>query len=174
MSTTQWILNCTLLGWVLMRNVGTRPVSLSTFLAPIAVVAVAAAFFLRHVPTAGHDVTLEVVGLLAGLLLGVFSSALTTIRVEAGDHTITAGVAFAALWVAVIGGRIAFAEWANGAGASTIGEFSMRHQITGADAWTVAFVLMALAMVAGRLLSTAVALRLRASQRSSAPVASVA
>ena len=49
-----------------------------------------------------------------------------------------------------------FAQWATHSGARTIGEFSMRHQITGADAWTAAFVLMALTMVAVRLVVTAV------------------
>ena len=61
-----------------------------------------------------------------------------------------------ALWIAVIGGRILFAEWATGAGSRTVGQFSRDHLITGADAWTAAFVLMALAMVVGRLLTTAV------------------
>lgn len=160
MSTTQWILNCTLLGWVLMRNLGTRPVTKSTYLTPLAVVAVAAAVFLRHLPTAGHDLTLEVLGLAAGVAFGVLATALTRVRVSARGVAIRAGVAFATLWVVVIGGRIAFAEWANGPGGRTIGEFSMRHQITGADAWTAAFVLMALAMVAARLASTAAWVRL--------------
>jgi hypothetical protein len=161
MSTTQWILNCTLLGWVLLRNLGTHPVTRSTYLTPLAVVAVAAAVFLRHLPTAGHDVTLEIVGLAAGVGFGVLSTALTRIRTTASGAVIRAGLGFAALWVVVIGGRIAFAEWANGPGGRTIGAFSLRHQITGADALTAAFVLMALAMVAARLLCTATWIRVR-------------
>ena len=161
MSTTQWILNCTLLGWVLLRNLGSHPVTRSTYLTPLAVVAVAAAMFLRHLPTAGHDLTLELVGLAAGVGFGVLSTALTRIRGTSTGAAIHAGAAFALLWVVVIGGRIAFAEWANGPGGRTIGEFSIRHQITGADAWTAAFVLMALAMVAARLVSTAAWIRIR-------------
>ena len=156
MSTTQWILNMTLLGWVLARNLGTRPVNRGTFLVPLAVVAVAAAVFLRHVPTLGHDGELELIGVAAGLALGVVSALLTRVHVRAGTLVVTAGAAFAALWVLVIGGRVAFAEWATHSGARTIGTFSVQHQITGADAWTAAFVLMALAMVAGRLLVTGV------------------
>jgi hypothetical protein len=171
MSTTQWILNCTLLGWVLMRNLGTHPVTKSTYLAPLAVVAVAAAVFLRHLPTVGHDVTLEMVGAAAGVAFGVLSTVLTRIHITTAGVMIRAGVAFATLWVVVIGGRIAFAEWANGPGGRTIGEFSMRHQITGADAWTAAFVLMALAMVAGRLASTALWIKMRRPEHeTSAPV----
>ena len=172
MSTLQWTLNCTLLGWVLLRNLGTHPVSRSTYLTPLAVVAVAAAIFLGDLPTAGHDVTLEVIGLVAGIAFGVLATALTRVRVASTGVAIRAGVAFAALWVVVIGGRIAFAEWANGPGGRTIGEFSIRHQITGADAWTAAFVLMALAMVAGRLASTALWVRhRRAGSATTSPVA---
>ena len=175
MSTTQWILNCTLLGWVLMRNLGAHPVTRSTYLTPLAVVAVAAAVFLRDLPTAGHDLTLELVGLAAGAAFGVLATALTRIRTTTTGAVVRAGVAFATLWVVVIGGRIAFAEWANGPGGHTIGEFSMRHQITGADAWTAAFVLMALAMVAARLASTAAWIRFRTPRTTSAlPIASQA
>jgi hypothetical protein len=156
MSTTQWILNCTLLGWVLVRNVGTRPLGRSAFTVPLIVVAVAAGIFLRDVPTAGNDVALDVLFAVAGLVLGLGATAVTRVRPVDGRVVVTAGAAFAALWIAVIGGRIAFAEWATGAGSRTVGQFSRDHLITGADAWTAAFVLMALAMVLGRLVSTAV------------------
>ena len=156
MSATQWTLNCSLLVWVLMRNLGTKPVSRATYAAPLLVVGLAAAIFLRHVPTTGHDAQLELVGTGAGAALGVLATALTHIRRSTSTQvTITAGTAFAALWVLVIGGRVAFAEWATHTGSRTIGEFSMRHQITGADAWTATFVLMALAMFLARVASTA-------------------
>jgi hypothetical protein len=155
MSTAQWILNCTLLGWVLTRNLGTKPLTRGTFLVPAAVVAAGAWTFLRDVPTQGNDVRLELLGTGAGAVLGLVAAALTRVRSSAGRVTVTAGAWFAALWVVVIGGRVAFAEWATHSGARTVGVFSMRHQITGADAWTVAFVLMALAMVLTRYLATA-------------------
>ena len=59
----------------------------------------------------------------------------------------------------MIGGRIAFAEWANGAGARTVGMFSRDHAITGADAWTAAFVVMALGTVLARTIALAVRTR---------------
>ena len=172
MSTTQWILNCTLLGWVLLRNLGTHPVTRGTYLTPLAVVAVVAAVFLRHLPTAGNDVPLELGGLASGIGLGVLSTALTRIHQTRTGAVIRAGMAFAALWVVVIGGRIAFAEWANGPGGRiafaelathawgpAVARFSMAHQITGADAWRAAFVLMALVMVLTRVVATAFAAR---------------
>lgn len=155
MSGIQWTLNITLLCWVLLRNFGTRPVTRSTYLMPLAVVAVAAGIFLRDIPTAGHDVQLELAGAASGAVLGLIATAFTRMKMADGKLVARAGAAFAALWVTVIGGRIAFAEWAIHAGARTVGEFSMQHQITGAGAWTAAFVLMALAMVATRVATTA-------------------
>ena len=155
MSTTQWTLNIALLAWVLLRNLGTRPLDRSTFTVPLLVVGVAAGVFLRDVPTDGNDVALDVLFAALGLGLGAVATALTRLHAAGGRVVVTAGAAFAALWIAVIGGRIAFAEWATGPGARAIGLFSRDHLITGADAWTAAFVLMALAMVLGRLLTTA-------------------
>ena len=155
MNAIQWTLNCTLLGWVLLRNVGTRPLDRAALTVPLLVVGIVAGVFLRDIPTAGNDVGLDVLFTAAGLLLGLAATALTRVRPVDGRLVVTAGAAFATLWIVVIGGRIAFAEWANGAGSQVIGRFSRDHLITGADAWTAAFVLMALAMVLGRVLTTA-------------------
>ncbi len=155
MSTAQWILNGVLLAWVLLRNLGERRLTARSYIVPLLVVGVAAVALLRAVPTGGHDTTLELVGVTVGVLLGAAATALTRMTHRDGVITVTAGAAFAALWVAVIGGRMVFAQWATHSGARTVGEFSMHQQITGADAWTAAFVLMALAMVLSRLGTTA-------------------
>ena len=155
MSTAQWILNLALLGWVLTRNLGTHRVTRATFLVPLAVVVTAGAWFLSDLPTAGHDLELDLIGIVAGLLLGTLAALLTRMHRRRGHLVVTAGTAFAAVWIATIGGRMLFAQWATHSGARTIGEFSMRHQITGADAWTAAFVLMALTMVVVRIVVTA-------------------
>lgn len=172
MSTAQWLLNLALLAFVLGRNLGVRPVTAGTFLLPAAVVAAAATWFLRDLPTAGNDVGLEGVGAAAGLALGVVSALLTRLRARQGRLVVSAGAAFAALWVLVVGGRVAFAEWATHGGSRAVAEFSIRHQITGADAWTSAFVLMALAMVVARYAVTGAAV-LRG-QRSGALLTSAA
>jgi hypothetical protein len=140
---------------VLLRNLGARPVTRATFAVPLVVVAVAAVAYLRDVPTAGHDTVLELAGAGAGLAFGAVATAFTRMSVRGGRLMLRAGLGFAAVWVVAIGGRVVFAEWATHDGARTVGEFSMRHQLTGADAWTAAFVLMALAMVLTRAAATA-------------------
>lgn len=156
MSTAQWVLNLSLLGWVLTRNLGTRSVTRSTFLVPLVVLAVAGGWLLRDIPTDGHDVGLELVGLATGVVLGALAVLLTRMDRRQGHLVVSAGAAFAGVWIVTIGGRMLFAQWATHDGARAVGEFSVRHQITGADAWTAAFVLMALTMVAVRLVAIAV------------------
>ena len=160
MTTAEWILNCSLLGWVLLRNLGTRPVTRGTYLAPLAVVAVAAGVYLRDVPGAGNDRLLELAGIGAGVVFGLAAAACTRLRRDSSGRLLArVGAAFAAVWVIAIGGRIAFAELATHAWGPAVGRFSMEHAITGADAWRTCFVLMAVCMVAGRVLSTAVVVR---------------
>jgi hypothetical protein len=151
MTTAEWILNCTLLGWVLTRNLGTRPVNRGRYVLPLVLVAVFAGIYLRHIPGRGNDHQLELAGVGAGLVFGLLASAATrTGRDAAGQLVVRAGALFAAVWVVAIGGRIAFAELATHAWGPAIARFSIAHQITGADAWRTAFVLMALTMVLTR------------------------
>ncbi len=156
MTTSQWILSIGLLAWVLLRNLGERPVGRTMFMLPALIVLIAGAVFLRDVPSAGNDVALDLVGVGVGLAFGVLATAVTRFTRRDGRVLVRAGAAFAAVWIVAIGGRVAFAEWATHGGGRAIGEFSMRHEITGAGAWTAAFVLMALAMVVGRMASTGI------------------
>jgi hypothetical protein len=160
MTTAEWILNCTLLGWVLLRNLGTRPLSRSAYLVPLGVVAVAAGIYLRSVPTEGNDLVLDVAGIGAGIVFGLAAAACTRlVRDPSGRLLTRAGAAFAAVWVVAIGGRIAFAELATHSWGPAVARFSIAHQITGADAWRTAFVLMALVMVLTRVAATAITAR---------------
>ena len=163
MSTTQYLLNAGLLAFVLWANLGTRTVSRSRFVLPLLLVAVAAAVFLRDVPSAGNDIALELAGVAAGGILGLVAAALVRVHRDArGRLVMRAGAAYAALWIAVIGGRCVFAYGADHWFGRAIGEFSMTHRITGADAWTAAFVLMALAMVVVRVAATGIVTALAA------------
>jgi hypothetical protein len=160
MTAFEWTLNCTLLGWVLLRNLGTKPVNGRVLALPLVLVAVACAFYLRSISTAGNDLALEVAGAVAGIVLGLAATAVTQVWAKPdGRIVVSAGVAFAAIWIAAIGGRIVFAELATHAWGPAVGRFSMAHAITGADAWRTCFVLMAVCMVAARILSTAVLVR---------------
>ncbi|HZS13856.1 MAG TPA: hypothetical protein VFC09_04600 [Candidatus Dormibacteraeota bacterium] len=146
MNATQWILNIGILG-LMLTQVGEHAASRRRLLLPLGVVAAVAVNMLPGIPTAGNDVAFEAIGVVAGAFLGLAAAFLMRVRSrEDGRVTITAGFGYAALWTAVIGGRLAFALWASGPGSRTVGTFSMAHHITG-DAWIAFFVLMALAMI---------------------------
>jgi len=158
MSTTQYLLNAGLLAFVLWANLGTRTVNRARFTLPLLLVAVAAAVFLRNIPTAGNDLGLDAVGIATGAALGLVAAALVRVdRDAAGGLVMRAGAAYAVLWTAVIGGRVLFAYGADHWFGQAIGQFSMTHEITGADAWTAAFILMSLSMVVVRVAATGVA-----------------
>lgn len=131
MSASQYALNLGLLAYILWANLGAKLITHRRFTLPLLLVAVAGAIYLRDIPTLGHDAS--------------------------GRLMMRAGAPYPALWVAVIGGRIAFAYGATHWFSQAIARFSVAHQITGAPAWTAAFILMALTMVLTRVAVTALA-----------------
>lgn len=157
MSTTQWILSLSLLGWALLRNLGTRPVNRMTFLLPLVIVGGVGGFFLFPLPTRGNDLVLIAAGAAVGALVGIIAALATRVTTVGGHVHLRSGWLFAAAWVGLIAGRVAFATWATSSGSATVGRFSMEHQITGADAWTAAFVAMALMTVLVRTVWVALA-----------------
>ena len=115
MSISQLILNAALLAFVLLTNLGTRRVTTQRLLLPLVLVAVAGWAFLRDVPTAGGDGRLELVGALTGVALGAAAGALMRVGHDADGVLVThASAGYAVLWLAVIGGRVAFAQSATG------------------------------------------------------------
>jgi len=149
MNATQWILNIGILA-LMLSQFGEHVASRRRLVLPLAIAAVVAVDMLPGIPTAGNDVAFVAAGAAAGGFLGLAAAALMRVRSrEDGRITVTAGWGYAALWTAVIGGRMAFALWASGPGGRTVGSFSMTHHIT-PDAWVGFFVLMALAMIVVR------------------------
>jgi hypothetical protein len=149
MNATQWILNIGILV-LMLSQFGEHVASRRRLVLPLAVAIAVAVDVLPGIPSAGNDVPFAAVGALSGAFLGLAAAALMRVRSrEDGRVTVTAGWGYAALWTAVIGGRMAFALWASGPGGRTVGTFSMAHHIT-QDGWVAFFVLMALAMIVVR------------------------
>ncbi|RAN73292.1 hypothetical protein B5P43_31365 [Bacillus sp. SRB_336] len=155
MTTAQWLLNIGLLIFILGTNLGTRPVTRRRLAMPVLLAGAAGILLLSNVRTGGNDVALDFVGAGAGIALGILAALLMPLG-RRGDGTVAskAGLPYALLWLLVIGGRVAFAESATGWAATGIRDFSISNSITGADAWTAAFVIMALAMVVARVATT--------------------
>lgn len=168
MTTAQWLLNLGLLIFILGTNLGTRAVTRRRLVLPLALAALAGILLLTDAPARGNDTALAVIGAGAGTGLGILAG--TFMRVQRrtdGSVASRAGTSYAALWILVIGGRIAFAESATGWASATVRDFSISNHISGSAAWTAAFIIMALAMVAARVATTA--LRCRALPATAAP-----
>jgi len=155
MSTTEYLLNAVMLAFILITNHGCTTLTRRRNMLPLVLAGVLSVVFLLHLPTIGNDVTLEVTGGIAGVILGVLAALAVRLDLRPdGSVGATAGGAFAGLWVLTIGGRMVFAYGAEHWFPHAIATFSRAHEITGAQAWTAAFILMAVIMLATRALLT--------------------
>ena len=160
MTITDYLIAAALALMVIPQMRGTQ-LSLRNAIWPVVLVAGAAAYYLKAVPTQGHDVLLDVVCVAAGTLLGLGCALTTRINRNAGGILVAkAGVVAAVLWVIGMLSRTGFEIFATHSGAQAVADFSRTNQITGSDAWTTALVLMALAQVLSRLVTLRVRARL--------------
>ena len=157
-NATGYIINTILVLLVLRQIRGSR-LDLANLVLPVVLVAGAAAYYLRSVPTAGNDIVLDVTLGVTGAMLGFLCALATHVwRGSDGVALAKAGGIAAVLWVVGIGSRMAFAFFSTHGSGPAIARFSFAHSITGANAWIAALVIMALAEVIARLIT----LRIRA------------
>ena len=156
MSLEDYALNLVLVALV-VRQLRGKKLTPFGLLWPVAVVVWAAITYLHGVTTMGNDIIFVVSAGLLGALLGC-ACALATRVFRRPDGTLigkATGLA-AALWVAGTGARMGFALYAEHGGGNAIASFSTAHDITGAQAWTAALLLMALAEVIVRTIVLAI------------------
>lgn len=162
MTTTDYLIAAVLILLVVPQIRGTR-LSMRNLVLPVVLVAAAAAYYLKSVPTQGHDVQLDIACGIAGAVLGIGCGAATHFGRDRAGHVIAkAGFTAALLWIIGMAARTGFEYYATHGGAHAVADFSRTNQITGADAWTAALLLMALVQVLSRL----VVIRLRGRSRS--------
>jgi hypothetical protein len=137
---------------------------------PLTIAAVIPLFFLRPV-THGNGLLVELAGVLAGLLCGLVVSTLMRVyrSPKTGKPVSTAGLAYAAAWILVVGARAAFSFGAVHWFPAQIDLWCAAHQVTVA-AITDGLIFMAIAMV----LTRTAGLAARASRLPSAPLAAAA
>lgn len=157
MTTTVLLLNLGILAFVLKTGLGVHELNRRRFTLPLGIAAVVGALYLHSMPTSTGAVGLITVLAGAGVILGVVAGTLMKVRrTDEGSLVTVAGPPYAAVWIAVVGGRLLFAYGADHWFAAQIAELSRSLGIIGSAAWTTAFVIMAMAMVATRVAVTAV------------------
>ncbi|MEU6852395.1 hypothetical protein ABZ901_21045 [Actinacidiphila alni] len=151
MTTTDWIIDIALL-LIVFRQMREERLTARTIVLPLAIIGWAANNYLDQIPTQGNDLLLAGLGAGVGAAFGLLGGLFTRVRYSEGHVYIKAGLTAAALWVVSMGFRLGFAVWTSHAsGAAHVGHFSARHDITSAQAWVVALILMAFAEVVVRL-----------------------
>jgi hypothetical protein len=150
-TTSAYIVNAILV-LLVVRQVREHRMDLRGLAGPVLAVGAAAVLFLRSVPAGGNDLLLEMACVAAGAVMGCLSGRFTHLRRDRGGQVLGhAGWASASLWVTGVGARMAFVFAVTHGLGPAVGRFSAAHDITSAQAWAAALVMMALADVLARL-----------------------
>ena len=151
MSATDYIIDLLLIA-VIFRQVRPHELTARSAVLPLILLAAAGAIYLRAFSLRGNDLALIVSLIIAGIVLGALSGRADRVwRDGQGRLLARAGLASVVPWVIGMGGRFAFAYYAYHSGAASIARFSVSHDITGAQIWTTALVLMAFGQVLARV-----------------------
>jgi hypothetical protein len=151
MNINMYVINAILVLMV-VRQIREHSLDLRSLAVPVLAVGAAAVMFLHSVPGGGNDIALELLGVSAGAAMGAVGGLATRLRRAADGRALgRAGALAAGMWVAGVGGRMAFVFATTHGAGPAIGRFSIAHHITGSDAWVAALVMMALADVLTRL-----------------------
>ncbi len=157
MSSSVWIINLVVLGVVLEADLGCRKITWFRLARPVIVAGAIVIYYLTKTPVATRSggLAFELALAALGIVLGLAAGLMFRVFRDRGIPWSQAGVAYALLWIVVVGARIGFAEAASRS--HSVQVWLGTHHIT-SDAVTDALIFMAV----GMLLTRTATLRLRA------------
>ena len=158
MLTKALIVNVLVLFAVLEADLGpARKVTRFRLFRPLFMAASIVPMFLVALAGQGTGLALEISGGALGILLGLAAASLMAVRRDPGSGRVVtrAGIAYAGLWIAVIGARSCFSIGAVHWFPHALAGWCVENQVTGA-AITDTLIIMALGMTLARTLGLAV------------------
>ena len=157
MPASVWIINLTVLAVVLEADLGRRKIGWFRVLRPLLTAAAICPIYLVSVPTSGHNLALQAVGIGVGVALGLVAHLFVSVgygpvksRKGPRDRAFSrAGFGYAAFWTAIFGGRLLFIYGTEHWFSASLGQFLAAHQLNAAGL-TDALIFMAIAMALAR------------------------
>jgi hypothetical protein len=150
--TQELIINLVVLVVVLHGDLGGhRKIGPFRLLRPLVTAAAIIPLFIDRPATHGGGLAVEIAGVAAGLLVGLVAVMLMGVyrSPQTGKPVSRAGRPYAALWIVVVGARVAFSYGANHWFSAQLGQWMIAHQVSVA-ALTDGLIFMAIAMVLAR------------------------
>jgi hypothetical protein len=150
-SVTDYVIDILLIV-VIFRAVRPHPLTPRAALLPLILLAVAGIIYLRPITLRGNDLALILILTAVGIVLGVLSALPDRIWRDGGQQLLSRAVAVSVIvWIIGMGFRFGFAYYAYHGGGPAVARFSVQHDLSGANIWTTALVLMAFGQVLARL-----------------------